>query len=66
MLLFADFALPPDPLWKGPLEAWSQRAQELGRTDTAASLAVELQAMAALPDQAIMISDRLRVRPRGL
>jgi tetratricopeptide (TPR) repeat protein len=61
-----DFELPPEPVWRKALEAWRQRAQEVGRTDAVASLEAELQKMPATLDTAITISDRLRIRPRSM
>jgi Tetratricopeptide repeat len=59
----ADFSLPPENCWRQSMETWLHRAKTMDRIDVAASLAAELQKMPATPQQGIMISEKLRVRP---
>jgi tetratricopeptide (TPR) repeat protein len=60
--MVAEFALPPDTLWRTALATWAARARTLGRSDLAAVLGAELTTATAIPDQAITILDRFRVR----
>ena len=61
--IVADFALPPDTLWRRTIEEWLGRARALGRSDVAAALQTEAQQLATVPEHGIMVSARLRVRP---
>jgi len=60
--IVADFALPVDASWRNALTRWRQRAEELGQTDTLASLEADLQQLPTALEQGITISTRLRVR----
>jgi tetratricopeptide (TPR) repeat protein len=59
-VLVADFAVAPWPAWYQALASWRQRAQELGRTATVASLEADLQARTSVVEQGITISAKLR------
>jgi tetratricopeptide (TPR) repeat protein len=58
--LTADFALPRRATYRRALEVWLRRARELNRHDIAASIDADLQQPAAVPEQAITISPKLR------
>jgi tetratricopeptide (TPR) repeat protein len=63
--IVADFTLPPDAAWRKSLEAWLQRARELGKADEVASLEAELLKMPATANQAITILEKFRIHPQA-
>lgn len=62
--IVADFALPLDAGWRKTLEAWLQRAQELGSADAIAALDAELQKIPAKATQAVTILEKFRIHPQ--
>jgi tetratricopeptide (TPR) repeat protein len=63
--IVADFALPPDAAWRKTLEAWLQRARELGKADVAASLETELTKIPVTANQAVTILEKFRIHPQA-
>jgi tetratricopeptide (TPR) repeat protein len=61
--IVAQFALPAGLEWRRALERWLSRGRERGRAELVVGLEAELQALRAVPQQGIAVSDRLRVRP---
>ena len=59
--MVAEFAMPPDALWRKALATWAERARAVGRSDLAAVFAAELATATAIPDQAITILGKFRV-----
>ena len=57
-----DFALPVASAWRKALAGWLHRAQCLARTADVAWLDAELHRVSTVPEQAITISPRLRIR----
>jgi tetratricopeptide (TPR) repeat protein len=62
--IVADFALPLDAGWRKTLEAWLQRARELGKADAIAALDAELQKIPAKATQAVTILEKFRIHPQ--
>jgi tetratricopeptide (TPR) repeat protein len=62
--IVADFALPLDAGWRKTLEAWLQRARELGKADEIAALDAELQKIPAKATQAVTILEKFRIHPQ--
>jgi tetratricopeptide (TPR) repeat protein len=60
--LTRDFALPAAPAWRKALADWLPRARQLGRTADLTWLEAERQRTSTVPEQAITISPRLRIR----
>jgi tetratricopeptide (TPR) repeat protein len=62
--LIADFELPLNARWRDRLRPWLERAQHHRKVDLAASLEKCIGAASKAVDDAIMIIDRFRVRPK--
>ena len=58
-----DFVLPATSSWRKVLADWLHRAHQLGRTADIALLEADLQRVSAIPEEAITISTKLRIRP---
>jgi tetratricopeptide (TPR) repeat protein len=59
--IVADFALPPDAIWKKSLETWLQRARDVGKMDIATTLQAELATIPAAANQAFTVLEKFRI-----